>query len=162
VNTSAVFTVLRGNNQINFYLYMASQAGLSKTYDVRVRAIVGGVSGSYGSVCTITTPATMARMAGDPVVTKGEMAFTENTISDNEAVWNFVVYPNPGVGTFYLESNAENAQVEVFDALGQLISKEQITGTVHTIKLEENRKGMFYLRVMSNNKMLYSTKLVNQ
>jgi hypothetical protein len=103
----------------------------------------------------------MARMAGDPLAPKEELSFEKNTI-DQEPVWNFVVYPNPGVGTFYLESNAENAQVEVFDALGQLVYKEQITGAVHTIKLDEYKKGMFYLRVMSNNKMLYTTKLVNQ
>jgi hypothetical protein len=161
VNTSNVFTVMRGNNQVNFYLYMVSQADVNTTYDVRVRAISGGSPGPYGSVCTITTPATMARMAGDPVATPEELSFEKEAIG-NETAWNFLVYPNPGVGTFYLQSNAVNAQVEIYDALGGLVSKEQITGNVHTIKLDENRKGMFYLRVMNDKKTLYSTKLVNQ
>jgi hypothetical protein len=164
VNTSAVFTKLRGNNQINFYLYMAPQAGINKTYNVRVRAIVGGVTGSYGSVCTITTPPTMARLAGDGYPELEEQNAPKNkTDLAAEPSVKFNVYPNPNGGLFNLEiSSAENMTFELYDALGRTVIKEKLISTMQSYDISGKESGIYYIRITQNNALLYSTRLIKR
>ncbi|HLG03084.1 MAG TPA: T9SS type A sorting domain-containing protein, partial [Bacteroidia bacterium] len=55
--SSTTYTYIRNGPAENFCMSWISGIQYGKTYDVQVRAMVGGVWGSYGPVCTLTSPA---------------------------------------------------------------------------------------------------------
>ena len=77
------------------------------TYSVKVMVKIGGVWGTYGKICTLTTPGT-----GRVIVSKMALVF------------DATAYPNPFAENFKLEVKTyseEMLQVKVYDMLGKLI-----------------------------------------
>ena len=58
VATGTVYTKLKGSSTANMTLTTITGIAYNKTYSTKVRALVGGVWGPFGSACNITTPAT--------------------------------------------------------------------------------------------------------
>jgi hypothetical protein len=78
-----------------------------------------------------------------------ERSFQEQEIKEELTELN--IYPNPGDGYFVLEFNAkESAQYEiiVFNSLGQIIEKRQITvPSVTNIDLANREKGIYFVEL---------------
>lgn len=71
-------------------------------------------------------------------------------VENGEIVLN--VYPNPTNGTVYIEfSQLTDGFLTVYDAVGQIVTKENITNLKHTINLEGNERGIYFLKVESKN-----------
>ncbi len=90
------------------------------------------------------------------IVTVGSCSDTSactNVITGIDAleVNNFSVYPNPtnGVVTIQLNTFSPNAQIEVFNALGQMVITAKPTNTVTTVELPEDN-GIYLVRVTIN------------
>ncbi|HRH63382.1 MAG TPA: T9SS type A sorting domain-containing protein [Bacteroidia bacterium] len=66
----------------------------STTYNVRVASRAGGVWSDYGDVCTITTPATLSRLA-DTASLQEELRPIFDQLENSENLLSLSVFPNP-------------------------------------------------------------------
>ncbi|PBQ34294.1 hypothetical protein CNR22_21800 [Sphingobacteriaceae bacterium] len=75
------------------------------------------------------------------------------------------ISPNPGYGVFKLNFEADLSSrysVEIFNALGQLIKSESVSGNNHIISIENEETGIYSVRLFQNNRIYAVTKLVKQ
>jgi hypothetical protein len=99
--TSQVYTIYRGNNMNNFYLYMLPSAPAGN-YDVVIRAVFGSTIGPAGPTCNISFLTNSGRYAAPDQLENGEEKFSVN------------LFPNPSNGQFEITSeNIENLEVEI-------------------------------------------------
>ncbi|MCU0359470.1 MAG: T9SS type A sorting domain-containing protein [Bacteroidia bacterium] len=61
----------------------------------------------------------------------------------------FKIYPNPGSGLFLIES-AEETEIEVFNALGQLVLQKTILAGKQSIDLSEQAAGLYFMNCKTN------------
>ncbi|MDI1318373.1 reprolysin-like metallopeptidase [Flavobacterium sp.] len=109
------------------------------TWTLRIRDMFnqdGGVLNSWGlSICTVTTA----------------LAVNENALN------NFVLYPNPNNGTFTIHFNADDSSpvdVEVFDLRGRVVySKRYANQSLfnETINLDAIQSAIYLLKVKNGN-----------
>jgi hypothetical protein len=75
-------------------------------------------------------------------------------VEDNNQV-NFSIYPNPNNGKFVIQMNDElidNANFELFDAMGNLVYSKVLTNTnKHDISLKNVAYGVYTVRITSSN-----------
>ncbi|MBL4593399.1 MAG: PKD domain-containing protein, partial [Flavobacteriales bacterium] len=124
---------------------------LSTTYDVRIRAKIGGIYTSYGATCQITTPAS-ARIGIFP-------EDEEPNISNINTKLEMKMYPNPNQGEFvYLELQglSANSEIIVTDIFGKTILNQPIDSDYETYSgtLRFNQKldsGFYLITIISNN-----------
>jgi N-acetylneuraminic acid mutarotase len=74
------------------------------------------------------------------------------------------VFPNPNQGHVTITSSLfpENARLELYNYLGQLIYSESIAGTEAHLNFEDAARGMYTLRVSAQGKPIFITKLIRQ
>jgi len=72
---------------------------------------------------------------------------------------SFNIYPNPTTGVFTIQS--EIGELEIYNTLGELIFSSQVTNNSITINLSEAAKGIYFLKIISDDKT-YSQKLIIQ
>jgi hypothetical protein len=74
----------------------------------------------------------------------------------------FAVYPNPTNGEFTLNVNkpGDNSFVEIYNTLGQLVTKTQLRDLNNKINLGKEANGVYHLRVIQDGKSVYRTKVV--
>lgn len=82
--------------------------------------------------------------------------------SPNSAVYS--VYPNPANGEFTLELKQRNSnemyELELTNALGELISKTTINGSKSQISLKNEAAGIYFYRIFEGEKAIGSGKIV--
>jgi PKD repeat protein len=152
-------TYIRSNPTYRF-LYVDSMPGiqLGRTYDVRVRAKVGGVYTSYGSVCQVTTPSS-------PRLASPELALQDENIIENSI--EAIIYPNPNQGEFiYVNLNGlqNNSELIVTDISGKIIQQETVNTDEDnyngTIRFNEKlNSGFYFITIVSGNQKI-TKKLV--
>jgi hypothetical protein len=81
-----------------------------------------------------------------------------NVITEDEFVIN--VYPNPNEGNFNVDLN-ESAKVEVLDMLGRVVFSESFESGKQNITLSENEKGIYFVKITSNNKETLKKIIIN-
>lgn len=95
------------------------------TYDIRVAASVNGTWGSYGPVCTLTTPGVpQARLA---VATAQEPGQLEEEVQHQELFLS--VYPNPARNEVNLQGDWEAGQAMellMYDLNGKLVMRQAL------------------------------------
>ena len=132
---------------------------LNTTYDVRVRAKVGGVYSSYGPVCQVTTPPTLRTFNNDP----GE----ESVATQTKVTPDVAIYPNPNQGEFiYVElKNLEpNSSVLVIDLSGKVVDQRILQTDSDsysgTIRFSEKLKAGFYFVTILSGETKATEKLI--
>jgi hypothetical protein len=82
-------------------------------------------------------------------------AFTKGNIS---------IYPNPATAIFYIQTNTafENSVVELYDVLGKKVISEKLSGNLSSLSLGNLGSGVYQVRVLSDNALIYQSKLVKQ
>lgn len=92
------------NPLLTSFAQLDNPPAANTTYDITVRAYVGGAWGNYGSVCQVTTPANMftgpsSSMALTMQEANGEMRFDGfSQTGTNPGDAKLTVYPNPSNG----------------------------------------------------------------
>jgi bacillolysin len=88
----------------------------------------------------------------------GVLSTREAITTDNQ----FRVYPNPVKnGTFTIENNKNNVAVEIYDTSGKLVkSTQKLNKGINKIYLNGVQKGIYLLKVTSDNKRVMSTKKI--
>ena len=87
------------------------------------------------------------------------------TILDNSEASNaFLIYPNPSQSgntiTISLSNNIKKVKTEVFiyNSLGQLITKEQMTSS--TVILKELSAGMYFCKLVQDGRIIATEKMI--
>lgn len=80
-----------------------------------------------------------------------------------EALEATMIYPNPTNCLLYIELNAviENCNVEIFNAIGQLMINQKPTTTKHQINLSSLTKGIYFVKVKSEDEFVMK-KIIKQ
>jgi hypothetical protein len=114
------------------------------TYDVEVRAKIGGVWGPYGTICGLTISGASSMVQGPIMVHRDFEGTTDESSLDVH------LYPNPTSGLLTLEMNQgskETVQMQVLNSLGQVVFAQQLTGTQrYQIDLSPYNSGLFYVQ----------------
>jgi hypothetical protein len=74
------------------------------------------------------------------------------------------VYPNPTTGSFniFVSQPIKNGSIEVYNNIGVLVYKGAITSQQNNIDLKNNANGIYFVRVMSDGKIIGEQKIVKQ
>ncbi|MGZ4034601.1 MAG: T9SS type A sorting domain-containing protein, partial [Bacteroidia bacterium] len=74
------------------------------------------------------------------------------------------VYPNPSNGSFnlFISEPIKNGSVEVYNSLGELVLNEKITNQQNAIDLKDQMNGLYFLKVMSDGKIVGMDKIIKQ
>lgn len=152
VITNSIFTKKRSAQWTDLYIktvYPSLVAG--KTYSVAVRAYVNGNWGTFGTSCTITIPSVVSRFA----------------LSDYEEMGsdiNINIYPNPTSETLNIDFNniPSNASIEIYNMVGELVLTQQFTELNNSINTSQLTSGLYIAKIIGNNKLLSSQKIVKQ
>lgn len=85
-------------------------------------------------------------------------------IEEAKASNRFGIFPNPSLGKYKLEFEGVNSAclIEVFDALGNDIKRQQFDTQDPFLDISGQAKGVYFLRVSSEGKEIFKDKLVLQ
>ncbi|MEZ4977954.1 MAG: M1 family aminopeptidase [Chitinophagales bacterium] len=86
------------------------------------------------------------------------LEFTQTAIKEGDH-FNLQVYPNPSLGSFIVSNHSsEKLSLEVFNSLGQLIAKEDLTPGINQLK-KNLASGVYFLKFMNASKISYTEVL---
>lgn len=132
-----------------------NNAGLTtpgETYDVRVKAELGGVFGSYANTCQVTAPGTSSMdLDGDIAINEG----SEHKEATQIDVANVEVYPNPSSDVFHI-MNAQSAKLSLVDLSGKVIMSSNESKIL--IDMQEYESGMYILMIQDKEGLLVERK----
>jgi hypothetical protein len=77
---------------------------------------------------------------------------------------NIIIYPNPSNGSFnlFISSVIKNGSVEVYNSLGELVLNEKIVNQQNSIELKDHMSGLYFVKVMSDGKIVGTEKIIKQ
>ena len=77
---------------------------------------------------------------------------------------NLPVYPNPTNGFFNvtLPPSTFNEDIEVYNCTGTLLTKQRVLNDINTIDLTNQAPGLYFIKVISNNRIIDSQKIIKQ
>ncbi len=80
-----------------------------------------------------------------------------------EAIKAIAVYPNP-VSKYFMITSPQVAidEVEIFNALGQLVKTQKLSQTNNVISVEEFESGTYYLRIYNQGQFIKSDKVIKK
>ncbi|MES2588340.1 MAG: GEVED domain-containing protein [Bacteroidota bacterium] len=150
-NTGAGFSKVSIRNAADnlFRLSWVSGIQLNTTYDVKVAAYVNGVWGNYGTLCTVTTPASISKKPHGEI-NNNELGFD----------FSFETYPNPNNGDFTISSSFEGT-FNIVNELGQVIQKVEITKENNfETKVEGLDNGVYFVTGTINGEVITKRVMV--
>lgn len=84
-------------------------------------------------------------------------------LNEVESIKAIAVYPNPESQYFMITSpQFKIDELEVYNALGQLVKTQKLTQTNNNINIEELAPGSYYLRIYNEGKFLKSEKIIKK
>ncbi len=115
------------------------------------------VSLSDGQYFTVGSPNGVALLR-----TANANALAEN--GAEEAEKDIVVFPNPNNGEFSLLVNelSEGMTAEVYNWAGQLVHKQTVAENQTVINIEQQAAGIYFVKVIAQDKILKVSKIVKQ
>ncbi len=146
--------------------------------DMRYLQSVGKFTLDPGEVDYLTIAAVWARDTAGPIssVIKLKAAdddaqalfnscFTTVGIKENELITNVKCAPNPFTDKTFISFNNINHQsikLQVYDLKGKLVRVMQTSGDSFLLESKELNSGVYLVRLLSDNKTLYSGKIIVQ
>ncbi|MBI2279402.1 MAG: PKD domain-containing protein [Bacteroidetes bacterium] len=137
---------------------------VSTTYDVRVRAKLSGVYGSFGSSCQVTTPSS-AMISNETA----RLIFDNETEEDlNTPSTTLNIYPNPNTGeqlSVNLENLTPNSTLTITDIYGKIILTKPLNTDQSEYKVNvkfENKlaSGFYFINIVSDGNRITEKLLV--
>jgi uncharacterized delta-60 repeat protein len=155
IATSTTYLKQSANNLVDMYLSYIPQVTYNKSYSIRVRALSGGVWGTFGTACTVTTPASGAR---------ARFALSDYEETEIGTNINVNAYPNPTSEILNIDFDnvPANASVEVYNMIGELVLKQSLTELNNIINTTQLSNGLYHAKIIGNNKLLSAQKIVKQ
>jgi hypothetical protein len=140
----------------------ATSIAVNHSGDCYITGYTTSSSLAFGSII-VNNP---AAPGGEFYIAKtGEEAGIHSITTEN----NISIFPNPSNGNFQLEikdekfsSRNENAEIEIYDVLGNTVFKSVIPNSQIEIDLSANAKGIYMYRVLSSTTVIGSGKVIVQ
>lgn len=87
---------------------------------------------------------------------------TYTGIKEKTGLNTISVYPNPShdVFKFVLSKPASNAVLQIYNSVGDLVGEQTVVNDVNTLNIKDQPNGLYYVKVMSENKLISSQKIV--
>ena len=100
----------------------------------------------------------------DAFVAKISNIETSSGITEINAKDDISIYTNPTNGIFnvVISSPAKNATIEIYNSIGALVYNKQTENTQTTIELTNQAKGLYFVKVMSENKIIGTQKIIKE
>ena len=164
VNANPVLTASTSNSLIcigESAILTASTSATSYTWNTGATTMSVYVSPSVTSTYTVSVSNAAS------CVTSSTISVIVNACTGiNEVVANSIsVYPNPSNGILNLSITAElakNSTLEVYDALSKLVVKQILTNEINSINISNLNNGIYTFKVLNNDKLVKTGKLVKQ
>lgn len=153
---SIVLTKQRGAQWADFYLkgYFPG-IQLSTTYSVQIRPKVNGTWGTFGTVCTITTPASFSKLFNE----------TDENLED-ELKNNIIIdlFPNPISDNLNINFNnlPNNTTISITNLLGQSLRSISINELNNNINISDLENGIYNVNIYSDGTLINSKKIIKQ
>ena len=123
--------------------YTFTNLTANTAYDVYVRANCAGDITSSWAQTSFTTPAT-------------------NGIPENESNC-LTVSPNPTTGMVRCSlNNVRNARLQVLDVYGKILMEKEVTDRLTELDFSDRAAGIYFLRVVSDNKIVTTRKVIRR
>ncbi|MBI1267457.1 MAG: T9SS type A sorting domain-containing protein [Cryomorphaceae bacterium] len=95
----------------------------------------------------------------------GTAADTETIVIDNTGVFDaelegFSIHPNPASTAVRVKTSIANGELEIRNMSGQLVHRQKLNGNQSDISIEHLPRGIYILRVSSDEKEQYNQKLI--
>ncbi len=83
-------------------------------------------------------------------------------ISENANINDIAIYPNPNNGAFnvLIPNAVNNATIVIYNCIGTLVYKLESTSELNTIDLNKEANGLYLIKVISNNTLIASQKIM--
>lgn len=138
--------------------------GTSGTFNLRVNGLIVG-SIPYSSTLTTTTIPGID-FSGNVTISFTDNSSTTNRVRFDDLSWscyndnlsttdfaenNFVMYPNPNNGNFYIENSTSPFDVEIYNLQGQKLM-EKLNYNEQNLPISNLNKGVYLVKVKSEKK----------
>ncbi len=150
--TIGIYPIITGNSSgFNYYW---SAPPLASAPAVTSPTLITNLVGNY--TIMVTDPSNGCQSTG--TVSVIVCIDIKNQIN-NQAL---KVYPNPSQGKITLKHNisSSNAFIEIYNVIGQLIEKIAISNSCLEIDLTNQKNGLYLLKFLEQNQLIYQTKLL--
>ncbi len=155
-NGPFVVTANRGNNQTNWRMSWSPGTTVNTTYTVTVRALVGGVWGSFGPACTVSVGASaMPLHPGDDVL-PAEVRAANPGLYD-VTVMSMEVYPNPFAENITVITDASVRAVLIYNSFGEFIRSVDLENGKAEINLGDLAQGMYLIQATTSTGVVTKT-----
>ena len=135
------FTFTQNGGATHFYTHLVPGMVHNKMYSIRVRAIIGASTGSYGTPCTITLGVPALRLAN---LSDNEEPSLEEALSIN-------LFPNPATDVLNIElSKATTATAVITDITGRVLMTVEINDLTAQIKTSDLAEGSYWVTLKSD------------
>ncbi|MBW6482935.1 MAG: PKD domain-containing protein [Vicingaceae bacterium] len=136
--------------------WWASSLQPNTTYDIKVKAIVNGITGEYSKICQVTTPSNFRIDILDD-----EIQYIESLTIPIQ----LIIYPNPSQGEFVymeLESSEDISELIVTDITGKIVHQQnlQMQDYYSTVRFNEKLNPSFYFVTVVSGSQKQTRKLV--
>ena len=87
------------------------------------------------------------------------LGITENTNSNNISI-----YPNPSNGQFNVtvSSLQKSSSIEIYNSIGELVYSQKVINEQNTIELTNEANGLYFVKVMSDGKIVGTKKIIKE
>lgn len=159
-NTGNVKWTVVGGGAADAYEDLGFESGIAVTEDGNGSLYATGSlldGGSFGG--TSLSPYAHTDMFITRLALSGALDHTGNgngnsAITHMNGKGSFLVYPNPGKGTFRVsvpKTMEQDYQINVYNSLGQLITNEAQKASVQESTITLQNKGMYFIKILSKN-----------
>ena len=164
VNANPVVNATTSNSLIcvgSSVVLTASTSATSYTWNTGATTMSVSVSPTVSSTYTVNVSNAVGCTASSMV-----MVTVSLCTGVNEALAGSIsVYPNPNNGVLNISLTAElskNSSLEIYDALGKLVTKQMLTDELNTINISNLTNGIYTFKVLNNSNLVKIGKLIKQ
>ena len=160
VSATASQTLLCDNGSTGSSILTASSNGTSYLWSDGATTMTTVVTPTITTVYTITATGNGCSADAYVTITVSNCNGIKDLASDEISI-----FPNPTNGnvTISIPASIEgNVTVEVYDAIGKLTIKENITNNMTNVNLSKLEDGMYMFKIINNNKTIKIGKIVKQ
>jgi hypothetical protein len=130
--------------------------------------IINGVAKINNPVTIVATPATITANKTNTNISYGVTVIDPCPIPMSikqraNKQTAFTIYPNPSNGNITIRTNnlKENTQLIIYNQLGQTVLTKQINNEFTALNLDVNA-GVYQVRILSGNELIYQTKIIKE
>ena len=120
------------------------------------------VAGSFGSLFIAFGTDTFTQQIGDYSIFVAKLGNTDTltSIQHTAQLPNVSIYPNPTTGMLYLSGLQGGNTIQVYNAVGEILSTGQAETDTYQINLSMQAKGIYFCKITDNKGSVLQAKFI--